>query len=244
MCWACCRGKALAPCHALAGVVVQPDLQSLLGLFTQTHGPCQPWVPPQCCVHFYSFKNGSLMREQIRDESAACSWTEFSRALRSTELGNGGSLGRLLGDTAPGKRSWRAGQGRGGAGGLWRRHGEPCLSALLPHTLEWKTGPWLCPLAPQSPSTRGGCLTDAPRQYICQCSFLPQTHSSGSLGRRTSAGLEGRGVSPDGTPADVQGVRGCLPKRSLLGPGAGTQALSLLFRSLRGACVLFLTTGS
>lgn len=39
------------------------------------------------------FKNGSLMREKIRDESASRSWSEFSKALRSTELGNGGNLG-------------------------------------------------------------------------------------------------------------------------------------------------------
>lgn len=49
-------------------------------------------------MHFCSFKNGSLMREKIRDESASRSWSEFSKALRSTELGNGGNLGRLLGD--------------------------------------------------------------------------------------------------------------------------------------------------
>nr|XP_036870050.1 xylulose kinase isoform X1 [Manis javanica] len=53
---------------------------------------CNP-VDPQHYMALLCFKNGSLMREQIRDESAACSWTEFSRALRSTELGNGGSLG-------------------------------------------------------------------------------------------------------------------------------------------------------
>ncbi|XP_006109115.1 xylulose kinase-like, partial [Myotis lucifugus] len=33
------------------------------------------------------------MREKIRDESASGSWSEFSKALRSTEMGNGGSLG-------------------------------------------------------------------------------------------------------------------------------------------------------
>lgn len=38
------------------------------------------------------------MREKIRDESASCSWSEFSKALRSTEMGNGGNLGRLSGD--------------------------------------------------------------------------------------------------------------------------------------------------
>lgn len=48
-------------------------------------------------MHFCSFKNGSLMREKIRDESASCSWSEFSKALRSTEMGNGGNVGRLSG---------------------------------------------------------------------------------------------------------------------------------------------------
>lgn len=37
------------------------------------------------------------MREKIRDESASCSWSEFSKALRSGEIGNRGNLGRLLG---------------------------------------------------------------------------------------------------------------------------------------------------
>ncbi|GAB5576957.1 xylulose kinase isoform X1 [Prionailurus iriomotensis] len=58
-------------------LAVQPDLQPFsLGFFTKICG----------------FKNGSLMREKIRDESAACSWSEFSEALRSTEMGNGGNL--------------------------------------------------------------------------------------------------------------------------------------------------------
>lgn len=38
------------------------------------------------------------MREKIRDESASRSWSEFSKALQSTEMGNGGNLGRLFGD--------------------------------------------------------------------------------------------------------------------------------------------------
>lgn len=49
-------------------------------------------------MYFCSFKNGSLMREKIRDEAASCSWSKFSEALRSTEIGNGGNLGRLFGD--------------------------------------------------------------------------------------------------------------------------------------------------
>ncbi|XP_011889918.1 PREDICTED: xylulose kinase [Cercocebus atys] len=39
------------------------------------------------------FKNGSLMREKIRDKSASRSWSKFSKALQSTEMGNGGNLG-------------------------------------------------------------------------------------------------------------------------------------------------------
>ncbi|XP_040821584.1 xylulose kinase [Ochotona curzoniae] len=53
---------------------------------------CNP-VDPQQYMALLCFKNGSLMREKIRDESASCSWSEFSRALRSTEMGNGGQLG-------------------------------------------------------------------------------------------------------------------------------------------------------
>uniref|UniRef100_A0A8D0VXC8 Xylulose kinase n=1 Tax=Sus scrofa TaxID=9823 RepID=A0A8D0VXC8_PIG len=53
---------------------------------------CNP-VDPQHYMALLCFKNGSLMREKIRDESASCSWSEFSKALRSTELGNGGNLG-------------------------------------------------------------------------------------------------------------------------------------------------------
>nr|XP_033787587.1 xylulose kinase isoform X1 [Geotrypetes seraphini]XP_033787588.1 xylulose kinase isoform X1 [Geotrypetes seraphini] len=48
-------------------------------------------------VHAYMallcFKNGSLMRERIRDECASGSWDEFSKALRSTPIGNNGNLG-------------------------------------------------------------------------------------------------------------------------------------------------------
>ncbi|XP_049726839.1 xylulose kinase isoform X2 [Elephas maximus indicus] len=56
------------------------------------------WIPPRMPsggLHWGqpSFKNGSLMRERIRDESASCSWSEFSKALRATEMGNGGNLG-------------------------------------------------------------------------------------------------------------------------------------------------------
>ncbi|XP_023619179.1 xylulose kinase isoform X3 [Myotis lucifugus] len=53
---------------------------------------CSP-VDPRHYMALLCFKNGSLMREKIRDESASGSWSEFSKALRSTEMGNGGSLG-------------------------------------------------------------------------------------------------------------------------------------------------------
>ncbi|XP_049726838.1 xylulose kinase isoform X1 [Elephas maximus indicus] len=53
---------------------------------------CNP-VDPQHYMALLCFKNGSLMRERIRDESASCSWSEFSKALRATEMGNGGNLG-------------------------------------------------------------------------------------------------------------------------------------------------------
>ncbi|XP_055985369.1 xylulose kinase isoform X1 [Sorex fumeus] len=53
---------------------------------------CNP-VAPQHYMALLCFKNGSLMREKVRDESAAGSWSEFSKALQSTEMGNGGNLG-------------------------------------------------------------------------------------------------------------------------------------------------------
>ncbi|KAB1264191.1 Xylulose kinase [Camelus dromedarius] len=53
---------------------------------------CSP-VDPQHYMALLCFKNGSLMREKIRDESASRSWGEFSKALQSTEMGNGGNLG-------------------------------------------------------------------------------------------------------------------------------------------------------
>ena len=58
------------------------------------------------------------MREKIRDESASGSWSEFSKALQSTEMGNGGNLGRLLsGPVREQLPGGRAGQGQGGAKG-------------------------------------------------------------------------------------------------------------------------------
>ncbi|XP_004835301.1 xylulose kinase isoform X3 [Heterocephalus glaber] len=53
---------------------------------------CNP-VEPQQYMALLCFKNGSLMREKIRDESASRSWNEFSKALQSTEMGNSGNLG-------------------------------------------------------------------------------------------------------------------------------------------------------
>ncbi|XP_075862547.1 xylulose kinase isoform X2 [Microcebus murinus] len=53
---------------------------------------CSP-VDARHYMALLCFKNGSLMREKIRDESASRSWSEFSKALRSTEMGNGGNLG-------------------------------------------------------------------------------------------------------------------------------------------------------
>lgn len=47
----------------------------------------------------FSFKNGSLMRERIRNECASGSWDEFSKALSSTVAGNNGNLGMSLGRT-------------------------------------------------------------------------------------------------------------------------------------------------
>uniref|UniRef100_A0A8D0HTJ6 Xylulose kinase n=1 Tax=Sphenodon punctatus TaxID=8508 RepID=A0A8D0HTJ6_SPHPU len=45
------------------------------------------------CLFVFSFKNGSLMREKIRDDFASGSWDEFSKALTSTAIGNYGNLG-------------------------------------------------------------------------------------------------------------------------------------------------------
>ncbi|XP_063081247.1 xylulose kinase isoform X3 [Cavia porcellus] len=53
---------------------------------------CNP-IDPQHYMALLCFKNGSLMREKIRNESASCSWSKFSKALQSTEMGNRGNLG-------------------------------------------------------------------------------------------------------------------------------------------------------
>lgn len=72
------------------------------------------------------------MREKIRDESACCSWSDFSEALQSTEMGNGGNLGRLFGDTQTWE-GWQlpAGgpQGTGERRAMEQAKGSPsCLS--------------------------------------------------------------------------------------------------------------------
>uniref|UniRef100_A0AAR2JTZ4 Xylulose kinase n=1 Tax=Pygocentrus nattereri TaxID=42514 RepID=A0AAR2JTZ4_PYGNA len=41
----------------------------------------------------FSYKNGSLTRERIRNECAGGSWEGFSRALRSVPMGNNGNIG-------------------------------------------------------------------------------------------------------------------------------------------------------
>ena len=42
---------------------------------------------------FISFKNGSLTRERIKDESAEGSWEKFSECLQKTPMGNYGNIG-------------------------------------------------------------------------------------------------------------------------------------------------------
>ena len=44
----------------------------------------------------FSWKNGSLTRERIRDESAGGSWDLFNQLLDSTPRGNFGNLGKIL----------------------------------------------------------------------------------------------------------------------------------------------------
>ncbi|XP_010223547.1 PREDICTED: xylulose kinase-like, partial [Tinamus guttatus] len=56
------------------------------------HILCSP-VDSQAYMALLCFKNGSLMRERIRDDCAAGSWDEFSKALTSTVAGNNGNLG-------------------------------------------------------------------------------------------------------------------------------------------------------
>uniref|UniRef100_A0A8V1A773 Xylulose kinase n=1 Tax=Gallus gallus TaxID=9031 RepID=A0A8V1A773_CHICK len=56
------------------------------------HILCNP-VDSQTYMALLCFKNGSLMRERIRNECASGSWDEFSKALSSTVAGNNGNLG-------------------------------------------------------------------------------------------------------------------------------------------------------
>ncbi|NXK57549.1 XYLB kinase, partial [Sylvietta virens] len=56
------------------------------------HILCNP-VDSQTYMALLCFKNGSLMRERIRDVCASGSWDEFSKALSSTVAGNSGNLG-------------------------------------------------------------------------------------------------------------------------------------------------------
>ena len=44
----------------------------------------------------FSWKNGSLTRERIRDESAGGSWDHFNQLLDSTPRGNFGNVGKIL----------------------------------------------------------------------------------------------------------------------------------------------------
>ncbi|XP_032092879.1 xylulose kinase isoform X1 [Thamnophis elegans] len=53
---------------------------------------CNP-VDSQAFMALLCYKNGSLMREKIRDALALGSWEEFSKALESTAAGNAGKVG-------------------------------------------------------------------------------------------------------------------------------------------------------
>ncbi|XP_063159413.1 xylulose kinase isoform X7 [Candoia aspera] len=56
------------------------------------HILCNP-VDSQAYMALLCYKNGSLMREKVRDELALGSWEEFSKALGSTAAGNYGNVG-------------------------------------------------------------------------------------------------------------------------------------------------------
>ncbi|XP_062900553.1 xylulose kinase isoform X1 [Mobula hypostoma] len=58
----------------------------------QGHIFCNP-VDSDAYMALICFKNGSLTRERIRDESAPGSWDEFTKALKATCPGNNGNLG-------------------------------------------------------------------------------------------------------------------------------------------------------
>ncbi|KAJ8307075.1 hypothetical protein KUTeg_015159 [Tegillarca granosa] len=42
---------------------------------------------------FFSFKNGSLTRERIKDKCSEGSWDRFAELLQSTPMGNNGNIG-------------------------------------------------------------------------------------------------------------------------------------------------------
>ncbi|XP_003221954.1 xylulose kinase isoform X1 [Anolis carolinensis] len=56
------------------------------------HILCSP-VDTEAYMALLCYKNGSLMREKIRDKIAFGSWEEFSKALASTPVGNEGNVG-------------------------------------------------------------------------------------------------------------------------------------------------------
>uniref|UniRef100_A0A8C5PM27 Xylulose kinase n=1 Tax=Leptobrachium leishanense TaxID=445787 RepID=A0A8C5PM27_9ANUR len=56
------------------------------------HILCNP-VQTQDYMALLCYKNGSLMREKIRDDCSPGSWEEFSKELRSSTAGNNGNLG-------------------------------------------------------------------------------------------------------------------------------------------------------
>ncbi|KAM4689628.1 xylulose kinase [Discoglossus pictus] len=61
-----------------------PDLEG--------HIFCNP-VQSEDYMAMLCFKNGSLMREKIRDDCSSGSWEDFSKTLRSSAPGNNGNLG-------------------------------------------------------------------------------------------------------------------------------------------------------
>ncbi|XP_047468038.1 xylulose kinase [Mugil cephalus] len=56
------------------------------------HVFCNP-VDQEAYMALLCFKNGSLTRERVRNQSAGGSWELFSAALRDTPLGNNGNIG-------------------------------------------------------------------------------------------------------------------------------------------------------
>lgn len=78
------------------------------------------------------------MREKIRDEAASCSWSKFSEALRSTEIGNGGNLGRLFGDAQTHEGAAASCGGGGEEDRVWGRpSGAFCLYFCFVGLTRW-----------------------------------------------------------------------------------------------------------